>query len=359
MEDRLAVLSTLTAAQLLAIREPERLFTGEASSLKNEYRHLAFIWHPDRCRDGFAREVLPHINGLYLSAKGKLEQGTWETPGFMSMFDKAGQEYRFRFHLRRPFELGEMLAGDSIVAYLVDARHRPFFDNAVRRIGNFAYASDAMRQEVSRYLPTIRKIFEARDGRLVMVLRKSPDLLLLRDVLDHFGAVGFPAGWPRHVAWIQSTLHNLCCYLEYAGLTHNDISPDTYFISPRHHSGALLGGWWYSERAGLKLSGVPSRTYNLMPLDVKNGKLADPRVDLELVRSVGRELLGDISGMKFLHTRPAPAPLLAWLRHPTTGSAITDYKLWRENVLIDSFGKPSFVEMNLRPEDIYMANGGS
>lgn len=358
MEDRLAFLSTLTAAQLLAIREPERLFTGEAYSLKKEYRHLAFIWHPDRCRDGFAREVLPHVNGLYRSAKDKLSQGAWETPGFLSILDKAGQEYRFRFHLRRSFELGEMLLGDSVVTYLLDARHKLFFDNAVRRIGNFVYASDAMRQEVSRYLPTIRKIFEARDGRLVMVLQKSADLLLLRDVLNHYGVVGFPGEWPRHVAWVQSTLHNLCCYLEYAGLTHNDISPDTYFISPHDHSGALLGGWWYSEQAGLKLSGVPGRTYNLMPLDVKSRKLADPRVDLELVRSVGRELLGDISGMKFSRTRPAPEPLLTWLRHPTTGSALTDYRLWREKVLIDSFGKPRFVEMNLKSEEIYMAQGG-
>ncbi len=354
MEDRLDFLSALTAAQLLAIREPERLFTGEDSALKKEYRRLAFLWHPDRCSDEFAREVLPHINGLYQSAREKLDKGNWEIVGMLSLTDTTGKEYRFRFRRRRPFELGEMLIGDSIVTYLVDAGHKAFFDNAVRWIGNFVYASDDMKKETARYLPRMKKIFEAQDGRFVMVLEKDPDLLLLRDVLEHYVALGLPAEWPRHVAWIQSTLHNLCCYLEYAGLTHNDISPDTYFISPLQHIGALLGGWWYAERAGEKLAGVTSRTFNLMPLDVKADKIADPRVDLELVRSVGRELLGDISGMKFLTTRPAPEPMLAWLRHPTTGSARNDYRLWREKVLIDSLGPRRFVDLKLKADDLYV-----
>ena len=353
MEDRLDYLSALTAAELLAIREPERLFSGEESALRKEYRHLAFLWHPDRCADGFAREVLPHINQLHRSAKEKLDSGTWETPGILSITDKSGQEYRFRFRKRRRFELGEMLIADSYVSYLVDAGHKLFFDNAVRKIGNFVYASDEMKQEVSRCLPILHKLFESQDGRFVMVLKKDPDLLLLRDVLDHYTEAGLPAEWERHVAWIQSTLHNICCYLEYAGLTHNDISPDTYFISPTGHSGALLGGWWYSERSGIKLLGVTSRTFNLMPLDVRNEKLADPRVDLELVRSVGRELLGDVSGMKLLSTNPAPEPMLVWLRHPSAGNARNDYRLWRDEVLPDSFGPRRFVELILKSDDLY------
>jgi len=353
MDDRLDYLSKMTAVQILAIREPERLFSGEESALKKEYRHLAFLWHPDRCRDAIAREVLPHVNGLYRSAREKLDRGDWQTPGLLTLSDTAGKEYRVRFRIRRTFELGEMLIGDSVVTFLVEAGHKNFFDNAVRRIGNFLFASDAMKQEVSRYLPRMKKLFETRDGRFVMVLEKDPGLLLLRDVLDHYTAVGLPADWSRHVAWIQSTLHNLCCYLEYAGLAHNDISPDTYFVSPSGHYGALLGGWWYSERIGERLSGVTARTFSLMPADVKAGRIADPRVDLELVRSVGRELLGDVSGMRLLSTRPAPEPMLNWLRLPGSGNAREDYRQWREHVLIDSFGPRRFVEMMLKAEDLY------
>jgi hypothetical protein len=353
MDDRINLLSRLTAAEILAIREPERLFTGEESALKREYRHLAFLWHPDRCSDAFAREVLPHINALFETAREKLVRGDWQVPGLLTLSDTAGKEYRFRFRMRRPFELGEMLIGNTVLTFLVEGRYKAFFDNAVRRIGNFLYASDAMKQEVSRYLPRLRKLFETHDGRFVMVLEKDPDLLLLGDVLDHYITVGLPPVWDRHVAWIQSTLHNLCCYLEYAELTHNDISPDTYFISPKGHYSALLGGWWYSERIGERLSGVTGRTFGLMPPDVQAEGIADPRVDLELARSVGRELLGDISGMKLLHTRPAPEAMLNWLRLPGSGNAREDYRLWREQVLTDSFGPRRFVDMKLNADDLY------
>ncbi|GFO54461.1 hypothetical protein GMSM_14680 [Geomonas sp. Red276] len=42
MEDRLNRLSALTAAQLMAIGRPERLFSPDEEALKREYRHLAF-----------------------------------------------------------------------------------------------------------------------------------------------------------------------------------------------------------------------------------------------------------------------------------------------------------------------------
>lgn len=357
MEDRLDALAAMTAVQILAITEPGRLFTGEEAALKREYRHLALLWHPDLCRDRFAENVLPHINDLYREAREKLDMGIWEAPGLTTLTDATGRVYRIRYRKRRSFELGEMLIADSIVAFLVAPEHSEFFDNAVRMTGSFPYASDDMRREVTRYLPVLKKVFEARDGRLVMVLEKEPGLFLLRDLLDHYAVTGLPPEWPRHVAWIQSTLHNLACYLEYAGLTHNDISPDTYFISPARHSGALLGGWWYAGSAGGRLKGVTARTYNLMPPDVRADGIADSRVDLELVRSVGRELLGDVTGMKLLTTRPAPEPMLDWLRHPASGNARDDYRLWRERVLTESFGPRRFVEMTVGADEIY-GDGG-
>ncbi|GFO54460.1 hypothetical protein GMSM_14670 [Geomonas sp. Red276] len=301
-----------------------------------------------------APEVLQHINELHRAALDKLASGSWEGRGSMMLSSRQGDKFRLNFLRRRPFELGVMLVADTMVAFLIDGKHRPFFDNAVRTVTGFRYASESMEQEVSRYLPTLLRSFETGDGQLVMVLKKSPDLLLLADVFEHYRETGQPDQWPRHVAWIQSTLHNLCCYLEWAGLTHNDISPHTYFVSPLNHSGALLGGWWYAARQGEKLLGVPARTYALMPLEVKEMKLADPRVDLESVRCLGREALGDVSGMNLLRTRPVPGPMLDWLRHPTTGSAIRDYRLWREEVLVESFGPRRFVEMRLTARDLYV-----
>jgi hypothetical protein len=353
MNPRLVTLSAMTGHDILSIREPERLFTGDTDSLKKEYRHLAVLWHPDRCSAGDADIVFAHIHGLFDLAVDKLGHGEWDIPGRLSVKDADGKTYRFRYRRRFPFELGETLIGDTFAAFFVEPDHKALFDNAVRRIVNFTFASDAMKREVSRYLPEIRKTFETRDGRHVLVTGKQRDMIRLRDVLYHFTAKGFPDQWPRHAAWIQSTLNNLCCYLEYAGLTHNDISPDTYYISPSDHSGSLLGGWWYSEPAGGELKALPLRTYDLMAMDMSKEKIAGIRTDLELVKATGREVAGCGSGMAISGGTGVPESMAQWLRFPTTGDAVRDYRIWRQKILIESFGGYAFVELDLKPEDVY------
>ncbi len=198
------------------------------------------------------------------------------------------------------------------------------------------------------YLPTLRKIFETEDGCLCMMIDKSRDLLLLRDVLLYYKG-HMPE---RHAAWIMSTLHNLLCYFEHAGLTHNDISPDTYYISPLYHSGALLGGWWYATEAGNRINKLNARSYGLLPPDAKVDRTADPRLDGELVRATGREMLGDITGVNLESMHAAPKAMIDWLRFVSTGDAIEDYERWG-NVLQDSFGPRKFVQMKLTADDLY------
>jgi hypothetical protein len=156
---------------------------------------------------------------------------------------------------------------------------------------------------------------------------------------------------PAHVAWVQSTLHNLTCYLSYTGIVHHDISPDTYFISPKEHEGHLLGGWWYALTVGSPLRQLPSRTFQFLPWEVKTRKLALVQTDLELIRAFGREALGDINGTK-LKGKVVPKAMLNWMNNVAGDDAVEEYKRWRD-VLTDSFGKRKFVKMDLGPEQIY------
>ena len=75
------------------------------------------------------------------------------------------------------------------------------------------------------------------------------------------------------------------------------------------------------------------------------------RSDLELIRATGRELLGDISGIR-LRDPSIPRPMAEWLRYPSAGSALADYRFWRE-VLIASFGGRRFVRLDVTPEKMY------
>jgi hypothetical protein len=121
------------------------------------------------------------------------------------------------------------------------------------------------------------------------------------------------------------------------------------FVSPAHHAVAALGGWWYATPAGARLKALPSRTLGIAPSGVVRCKTADPRVDLDLIRALGREMLGLPRG-----AAPAavPVPLETWLGLASNGSAGADYASWRR-VLVEAFGARRFTPLNVGPDDVY------
>ncbi len=342
--------TALSAEALLAIRpsEPERLFTGDEDTAKQEFRALASLWHPDRRPDAGITAVFQHLTRLYDAAVRKLRGGIWQTPGLLVLRATDGATYQIRYRREREFELGRLFVGSEIVAYVVAKEHADLFQNALQTIDRLPCANARMAAEVGRYLPESVRHFETEDGR-VLVLRKTPDLVLLRDLLDHCGG----RMDARHVAWIVSSLLNLACYLDYARLAHNAILADTWFVSPPQHTGALLGGWWYAVRQGERMRAAPAATVQHAPFDVMDRRRGDIRTDLELIRALGRELLGDAPGARLAREKAAPQPMLDWLRLPAGGSALRDYQIWMNRVLKDSFGKRRFVKLDVSAEDLY------
>ena len=339
-----------SAAALLAIppTAPERLFSGDAEQARTEYRALVALWHPDRCAHTEATEVFQHLNRLYAAAVDQLRAGRWQTPGLLRLQANDGTEFRIRYRKEHAFELGRMLIGDSIVAYVIAAEHADLFQNALDAIDRLPCADPRMAAEVGRYLPEIVRHFETGEGR-VLVLRKTPDRVLLRDVLDHCGG----RMDARHVAWIVSSLLNLACYLDYARLAHNAILADTWFVSPERHSGALLGGWWYAVRQGERMTAAPAAALQYAPFEVTARRCGDIRTDLELIRALGRELLGDASGLRLARDKAAPQPMLDWLRLPAGDSPRHEYQTWMRQVLPDSFGERRFVKLDITVNDLY------
>jgi hypothetical protein len=339
-----------SAKALLAIplAEPERLFTADEEQARQEFRMLASVWHPDRCAQSRATEVFQHLSRLYEAALRKLRDGVWKTPGLLALRARDGTEFRIRYRRERVFELGQMFIGDQIVAYLVNEEYDDLFQHALDAISRLPCADPRMAMEIGRYLPEVVRHFATQEHR-VLVLRKTPDLLLLRDVLDYF------AGQldARHVAWIMSSLLNLACYLDYARLVHNAILADAFFISPQQHGGALLGGWWYAVRQGEPMRAAPAITVEYAPFAVMDRLLGDVHTDLELIRALGRELLGDITGLRLAQQNAAPLPMLDWLARPANGTALDDYQTWQCQVLPDSFGERRFVKLDLTSQDLY------
>jgi DnaJ domain len=329
---------------ILEVKSPGEIFSGNNGSLKQEYEKLALQYHPDHNRSAKAHEEFLHLQELYKRAQEEMKEGFWESKDVLQF-----ASYHAKFRKRVDLPIGKMYVGDFHVTFFIEKGYKALWDNAVRRIKRFCYASDRMKNEISRYLPSIRTTTEL-PKYYVLVLNKTPDLILLRDI--PFATLPDRG---KHVAWVISSLYNLLCYFEYARITHNDISLDTYFISPKYHSGALLGGWWYSCKKGDRLTVVPTDSYSLFSPTMRKTKLADYSLDKELLRAVGRELLGDRAGAKLITNKVAPMPFINWLKCSTSQPAVKEYALW-DIVLSESYGKKKFIPMNLTIKDIYGGN---
>ena len=176
---------------------------------------------------------------------------------------------------------------------------------------------------------------------------KTEDILLLADVIKYLKRLD-----PKHMAWVVSSLLNILCFYEVAGLTHNGLTVDTVFISPQFHSAFPLGGWWYAARVKSPLKFLPPAVHKVAPADIVASKIAGNRIDLACVRAIAREAIGDPTGSRLQVTPDIPKPLADWLRLPPARKAVDDYENW-QRVLKDSFGPRRFLKLDIDPSAIY------
>lgn len=342
---------TVSIAALLAIPpwRPELLFSGDDEADRALYRTLALSFHPDR--DAGHAEAFKHLGELKAERDRQVAAREWCGPGVQTLKLARGRRLNLRFLRRNAFELGTTLIGRASVTWLFRPEHRALHAHAVRVIQGFRWANDAMRREAERFLPRIELQAETADGP-VLIVSKPRDVVRLRDALDHLGG----RMDPRHVAWILGTLHNAGAYLQWAGLTHNAIDLDNYFISPAAHEGMLLGGWWYARPGGERMTHLPGSSANvwktILPPHVAAAGRATPRLDRELIRLIGRSLLGDPAGSRLLRDARVPRALRTWVTTPGADDGIEDYANWAR-ARDAAFGRRKFVVMDLTPREMY------
>ncbi len=350
----MADFDAFTAERILAIPEtsPERLFSGNAGAVTDQFRALVKLWPPDRDRHVFQRLVALRKAAFKRFVETGAEDNKLSLNEHM-VRAADGRLFRFWFLRRHEFELGTMFVGKTHVTFVVRPEFTRFHDNALAAIRGLRFDGIPNPERQERQMPHVKTAFEAEGGGHVLALAKTPDLILLRDLMDHLAPTGGLD--PRHAAWVLSTLHDMACYLSAAGMTHNAIGPDTLFVTPEHHGGVLLGGWFYAAGVGKLMLGVPSRTAAAAPSSLLREKRGDSRVDLELVKTTGREMLGDLSGTNLLSTRGLPAALVDWLRAPTSGDAVGDYGGW-EWARGAAFGPRRFLPLAVTPSNVYGPN---
>ena len=351
----------MTADEILAIpaKEPEQIFPRSADEITALYRSFVKKWFPDVNPDPKASDVFKHVTELREKAKEKLAKGTWQEAGYLTTHLKDGRNLRIRSDASYEFELGSAHISPTAIAYVVDRQFTDLFQNAVKQISALTFLNDKgaldtkMKDVYGPNLPTVFKIYEADDA-LILVIKKRADDVRLRDLFSHL-----PTDTKdKHVAWITSRLHEMVRYLDHAGVAHNAITLDNVFASPSQHTIGLLGGWWYTAPFGEALQAVPGEATEFLPDVSSKAILADGKPDREMIRAAARELLGDRGGTRLTRAKPAPQPMIDYLRMPSSGDAQKDLQDWYQTILPKSFGVRRFTELHVSYSDVYQPKGG-
>lgn len=249
----------------------------------------------------------------------------------------------FRFYAKYPFELGTLYVGSTHILYEIDKKHKFYINNMQEKLKSHKYASTEMEKEFSKYFPSVKKISLHSDKYYCIIQKQTNDVPLqavLKYALEHKDTELWKL-WDRHVAWIVSRMINILCFLQYSQIVHNDISLSTVFITPEHHAAQLYGGW-YSTETGGKLTGVPTRTFNLYAYKGGIDKKANQKTDIALLKLLVKELLKETDYPKAFKT---------WVNSPDKLPQ-EEFKLWQK-ALDDSWGARRFISMDIPMSELY------
>jgi hypothetical protein len=326
---------TATAAEILSVPLdiPERAFENDLDAAQARYRALLKVWHPDKNPAG--GDVAAHLNRLHDAAVVKIKARTWTKPGTRLLVRDDGSEFRIRFRRQAFFSLGEMLVADTFLFFLIRNDYADLFEQARRMIAGLRFDS-AADKKAELLLPKWNRHFDTKEGLRFVAIEKTPDVFLLADVYSTGKLID------RHACWVISRLLYIACYLQDHDICHNGICDEAVLVSPKHHSALLLGGWWHAVKAGDKLISLPAQAHRLAPPDMLRTKRADHRLDLIMIRALGRQLFAGA----------APQPITEFLRDATSGNAREDIDLWYAATK-NSFGARRFVELSITDSDIY------
>lgn len=329
----------MSIAKILKAGTCDDLFTNDPVKAKAEYRTYAKEIHPDICKDERANEAMEKLNVLYKQASDCFASHSWIETNRIVLSDRFGKVISVKYRAKTDFELGVRYVCDSAVCYVFNPEAKKFAENAFKRIRELRYRDEKMKEEMARFMPEVRIYSALSDGRKILVIDKTEDLIPLDLVLESCGSL-IDA---RHAAWMISRLCNISCYLSYSNLSHNGLTLANIFISPQFHSAALLGGWWYAVPIGQKMIGTSKDVYKNMPTTVKTSKCGHQVTDFEAVKYIGRTLI---------RGKQVPDAMERWLNAGSPDKAVELYEKW-DKALIDAFGKRKFVKLEIEPTKVY------
>jgi hypothetical protein len=336
----------MTGEQILSITKVGDLFSNDLNLCKSEYHELAKIWHPDVTKTD-TKDIFQKINDLYERACILISEGHWEKTNYIQIKTTTGKinlNYLFNFS----FELGEAYICNKHIVYIFDSTKEKYYKQMKSSLKLVKYANSDMEKEFKRYFPKIIAEHKTSDGKLIIVIEKTEDVYPLSLVLSYFNK-NIPE---KHAAWIVSRLLSISCFFNYSEIVHNGICLRNCFISPKYHTLSLLGGWWYTTKKDEQMIGTTKEIYDVMSVSAKSKKLSNSITDLESIKLIGRQLLGESNCRELKKKKPAPEAFIDYLISGSDISAYKEIEKWDE-ALKKSYGKRVFIPLEIEKEKIY------
>ena len=178
----------------------------------------------------FRKALLNYAEALANSKENDYEHdGLFEIRGEDDYISKDGTqialEYMFKYE---KLNYTCYLTKESVV-YVFDSKERAerFLDG----LGMLSFPP--ADSKLVRSFPEIKMKVQLTNGLVVAFYRRPG--FYPAELFQPFPSI--------HLAWVISRMENICCALEYSGITHGDLNPQSLMINVKTHEGALFGDW--------------------------------------------------------------------------------------------------------------------
>lgn len=287
----------------------------DVAGLKQRYRDLAIIAHPDHNAQqvAAATAAFQRLQHWFAVASAKVAQRTYGRSPQLIVNTKRAQYVSCTPPLHG--DLSDLYAAEAsgnhvLVKVARSARNNDLLQTEAHALGWLARALDG--KKLRAHFPTLIEHFFLDDSvgmrRYGNVLRAEPGTVTLAAVL-----AAHPAGLDlRDAAWIFNRVLAALGATHDLDLVHGAVVPSHVLIRPEDHNGILID-WCYSVPSGTPLKAISLLDMAAYPPEVRAKQPVTPATDLYMAAQLLLRLLG---GDSATHELPqhVPTPLRALVR---------------------------------------------
>lgn len=344
-----------TADEVIKASAPRQLFDMNLDTLESQKDEYLELFKPEpynTVKNFMASQKVTQFYRMALELLSDLNQDD----SSLTLVPKDGQEPRmYCIYNTIDSKLGTMYISAMNIIFVVHPEYKEYYENYVQKASRFTKLSPEIWDKVKYSLPKLMNHFECEDGSFAIILKKPKNKIYpLREILDYCGG----SLSAEIVASILTRLHYFACYLDVIGITHNAITIDNLFFSPGNfvENGqevtlddirvvGIYGGWFFSTCEDEQIRGMPKEVFDIVPKHLKEFGFSCFIVDSLAIKRIGRELLGDPTGMNF--KEDVPGPFADWLKSNYVDKNAYEQFCTYDGVISQSFSTRRFVPLDI------------